>query len=102
MKKAFAKSVDQPFVEMDLTSTVKVAEVQKCIDQMKEVNDLTWQVFVVSEDGKVKAMFDFEGMVINKRLKDMAGNPKESKTVDIVSIGMKANLYSLTALVKSG
>lgn len=72
----------------------------KTIKQMKKLNEMNWQYMVVAFsllDHKVSInhLPDFECIQIANRRTEIRKKPSSSKLIDMVAIGLKANLYSM-------
>ena len=109
---AMKKILTLAFFQKSEVSTVDVKSKQShCIKLMQRVNDLNWQFFLkfvkFKEDGQTqiepdKALPDFECIWIGRELQQIQNDPSFPKHLDLTTIALTVNLYSMVAINKKG
>ena len=83
-------------VENDVSLVQLKGKQSKAVDQMKKVNDLNWQWFLVSYQGKVggstlklkKPLPDYDCILIGVQNQKIKNDKKTRKHLEIVTIGV--------------
>ena len=100
------------FFEKGEVSTIDVKSKQaRFIKLMKKVNDLNWQFLLkfikLKDDGQTeieadKALPDFESIWLGRELELIRNDPCFPKHLDLTTIALTVNFYSMVAINKKG